>query len=142
VVLNFSFGFQIKCSILFGEPQAGKARLLLTKPAVLAPARAGAIPIPDKIEAIFIWNWNQPALPVEAGEARSIVAGFFRALAVARRSRLIVAVFIRKPASQVTAEARIATALPSPRSGLTAEARRDLLPAKRYMVPPALHSTS
>jgi hypothetical protein len=52
------FGFQIKCSILFGEPQAGKARLLLTKPTVLAPVRAGAIPIPDKIEAIFIRNWN------------------------------------------------------------------------------------
>jgi hypothetical protein len=42
------FGFQIKCSILFGGPQAGKARPLLTKPTVLAPAWAGAIPIPDK----------------------------------------------------------------------------------------------
>jgi hypothetical protein len=41
-------GFQIKCSILFGEPQAGKACLLLTKSTVLASARAGAIPIPDK----------------------------------------------------------------------------------------------
>jgi hypothetical protein len=36
------FGFQIKCSILFGEPQAGNARLPLAKSTVLAPAWAGA----------------------------------------------------------------------------------------------------
>jgi hypothetical protein len=36
----------------------------------LAPARAGAIPIPDKIEAIFIRNWNYSFVAVARSRGR------------------------------------------------------------------------
>ncbi|MDR3175622.1 MAG: hypothetical protein LBU06_03720, partial [Desulfovibrio sp.] len=46
------------CSILFGEPQAGKSPPAPHKTCGFGACLAGAIPIPDKIEAIFIWNWH------------------------------------------------------------------------------------
>jgi hypothetical protein len=48
----------MKCSVSFGEPQAGKARLIPAKSAVSAPVRQARFRFPMKIEAIFIGNRN------------------------------------------------------------------------------------
>ncbi|MDR2799706.1 MAG: hypothetical protein LBB52_00375, partial [Desulfovibrio sp.] len=47
------FGFQIQCPTIFGEPRAGKARLLPAK--TFGACGAGAIPVPDNLRQ-FIWN--------------------------------------------------------------------------------------
>ncbi|MDR3175082.1 MAG: hypothetical protein LBU06_00895, partial [Desulfovibrio sp.] len=42
-------------------PQAGKSPPAPHKTCGFGACLAGAMPIPDKIEAIFIWNWHNPA---------------------------------------------------------------------------------